>query len=38
MTEHFTIDTDIIFQGMSVAAMAAFGWAWKLQTLSLIHI
>ena len=32
MSEHIVLDTDIIFQGMSVAAMAAFGWAWKLQT------
>ena len=32
MTEHFVLDTDLIFQIMSVAAFGAFGWAWKLQT------
>ena len=32
MTEHFVLDTDLIFQIMSVAALGAFGWAWRLQT------
>ena len=32
MTDHFVLDTDLIFQIMSVAALGAFGWAWRLQT------
>ena len=32
MTEHIILDPDLIFQAMSVAALGAFGWAWRLQT------
>ena len=31
-TTETIFDPELIFQGLSVAAMGAFGWAWKLQT------